>query len=263
MSSGDICYVEFVATTYKRVRVGWGGIDIATVTSETPQYSSTQYAYAGASAAVGAGVGVRRATLNLNRNAATPPDDAMQLHFDFMNMTSDAPDDTWIAADFTALEARLLTWWTSAKVYCPNYAALDRIIWHRVGPGVVKPNPAERVLEIGAPVVGTATAVTMPQQACSITFRTGIRKSWGRTYLPYGLAVGAAGHINTADVDGIVAMTKTLRDGAASDDFLMGVLSIARNSFLGIEAIEADNVPDVVRRRRWKHTSYRKITPIT
>lgn len=262
-TSDDVCYNVNVATTFTRVRIGWGAIDYATVQAETPQYASTQYAYAGPSAAAGAGVGVRRATLIVDRSTLTPTDDDMNMHFDFMNITSGEPDDTWTSADYAALEARLITWYTSQSILFPTYSHLNRIAWHRVGPGVAKPNPAERLLTLTTPIAGSGGTTGPAQCACTLTLRTGIRRSWGRTYLPVGGPVGTNGRFSTTLVDNVVAFAKTLRDGAASDDFLMGVLSVARSSFLGVETLEADDVPDVVRRRRFKHTTYRKLTAIT
>lgn len=253
-----------MATTLTRVRIGWGAVDYSHVEETTPQYAPTQYAYAGPSAAeADGGVGVRRATLIFDRSLATVPDDDYNCHFDFMNITGGEPDDTWTTADFTSLETRLGTWWTSQKTISPSYVRLYRIAWHRVGPGVVKPNPAVRILDM-TPVPGTdATGTAVPQIASTITFRTGVRRSWGRTYLPIGGGQYGTGRLSVGNADFIVATAKTLRDGAAGDDFLMGVTSYALSSFLGIEALECDTTLDIVRRRRWKHTTYRKITPIT
>lgn len=252
-----------MATNYGRVRIGWGLVDLELVSAETPQYGPTQYVYAGPSAAAGVGVGVRRATLVVNRAAANPADDAMNVHFDFMNITDGDPDDSWTPADYATLEARILAWFGTFKIYFPSYSALERIAWHRVGPGVVKPNPAERILDIAAPIAGTGLAVMLPQQACTVTLRTGIRRSWGRTYFPMAVALTGSGRISTGVADDVVAQVKALRDNAATDDFLMVVTSLARSSALGIEAIECDTTLDIVRRRRWKHTAYKKVTAIT
>jgi hypothetical protein len=252
-----------MAHTFRRVRVGWGAVDYEYVQADTPQYASTEYAYAGESAAAGGGVGVRRATLIFSRQGITPTDDDMNCHFDFMNITSGAPDDTWIPADFTTLETALTTWYNGVSGMFPSYSALYRIAWHRVGPGVIKPNPAERILDLTTPIVGAGNATSVPQAAQTLTLRTGVRRSWGRTYLPYSMAVSTGARASTIQTDTVVSTAITLYNTAKAADFLMGVTSKPKNSFLGVESFESDSTIDIVRRRRWKHTSYRKITPVT
>lgn len=252
-----------MATTITRFRAGWGLVDFEFSSAEAPQYGATQFAYAGPSAAAGVGIGVRRATLIFNRNAATPADDAINCHFDFLNLTGGDPDDTWTTADFTTLETALLAWHTGMVTFFPSYAALERIAWHRVGPGVVLPNPAERILDLATPVVGTGLSTVAPQLATTLTLRTGIRRSWGRTYIPFAIAPAAMGRVSTGNTDFVVSTGMTLLNAARSADFLMGVTSLARSSFLAAEALESDSTIDIVRRRRWKHTAYKKITPVT
>lgn len=227
--------------------------------AETPGYAKpTQYATLGADATAGVGIGVRRASLLMDRSLASPSDDDGMMHFDFLNITAGAPDDTWTTGDYTALEALLTTWWGAAKAYVPTWWRLHRYTWHRVGPGLPKPNYAERIVDIASPVAGIGATGLPPQCATAITFRTGVRHSWGRTYLPFGGSL-SLGRANSAHLDIIAAATKTLFDGALSTDFHPVVVSKTLNSALGIDTIELDDNVDIIRRRRWKHTVYRKL----
>jgi hypothetical protein len=98
--------------------------------------------------------------------------------------------------------------------------------------------------------------------ACSITFRTAVRKSWGRTYLPISIdAIGINGRPKNVAVDAIATATNTLVTTAATNDFHLVVVSQPLASSLNVERIEVDNVADVIRRRRWKATTYRKLLP--
>lgn len=237
----------------------WGAFDFATDANRAPGYSSSQYASAGASAAVGAGAGVRRATCILDRSTYSPALDPATMHFDFMNITSGAPDDTWTTTDFTNLETALKAFYTSLTGQMQGLNKFTTVSWHRVGPSAPIPNPAERISTVTATQpTGTANAVP-PQVASSITFRTGVRKSWGRTYLPVGASFLTDGRLNNATTDAIAGAADTLLKAAATNDFYLVVWSKHLNSALAVEAVECDNVPDIIRRRRFKTQTYRKI----
>lgn len=251
-----------MAITSIHVRFFWGALS-ADLEGSSPSYPyPTAYATLGADASVGGGIGVRRATLKLNRTAGVAPaDDDALMHFDFLNITGGSPDDTWITSDYTTLEALLTTWWNAVKSRVPVWYQWDRVLWHRVGPGITPPNPAERILDLASPISASGATANPPQCACSITFRTGVRHSWGRTYLPWGEAL-VGGRVQTTGADAIANATRTLFAGAASADFHPVVVSTPLNSALGIDTVETDDVADIIRRRRWKHTTYRKLVTV-
>jgi hypothetical protein len=248
-------------TAYSRLRMGWGAFDLTVMQGQTPMYATTQYVTGGTSAAAGSGVGVRRASLVLDRQLIEAGADPCLMHFDFLNMTAGNPDDTWIAADYVNCETAINTWWSAVAAYPHSNIKFTTVLWHRVGTGVSKPNPAERIMTVGAPVTSSGGAGAIPQAACSITFRTGVRKSWGRTYLPLGPNAVTAGRPTAVAVDAIANATNTLVTSLASQDFYLVVVSKPLASSLNVENVEVDNVPDVIRRRRWKKQTYRKILP--
>lgn len=250
-----------MATAYVRLRLVWGPFDLSVAQGQTPNYGSTQIVTGGPTAAVGSGIGVRRASLYLDRTVADAGADPAFMHFDFLNTTGGVPDDTWTNGDFTQMETALNAFWNSAGAYAAGGHKLTQIIWHRVGTGVSKPNPAERILTVAAPALGGGGALAAPQHACSITFRTGVRRSWGRTYLPIGNTPMSAGRLSNTATDAIAGATNTLFLAAASNDFHPVVVSGPLASSLNIESVEVDNVTDVIRRRRWKRQTYRKILP--
>lgn len=248
-----------MAYTKTRRRIFWGAVDIESETAKYPTYAGTDYISAGDSAAMGAGVGVRRVTLLLDRSLASIADDASEMHFDFLNNTSDAPDDTWTSADYATLEAALQTWWGTVKIYVPSDTRLSRFLWNRTGPGIPKPNPAERITDI-TPVAGTVTRACAPQCAAAISLRHPIRRSWGRTYLPIGSAAASNGRMSTSDADTLVTGTVTLFNAAKAADFAPVIVSKTLNSALQIENVTCDTTIDIIRRRRWKHRAYQKST---
>lgn len=255
-----------VAIAHLHVRLFWGALDIDGLEATSPSYSGvTDYATLGPSATPGVGVGVRRLTLLMDRLSATPADDACLMHFDFLNITGGDPDDTWITSDFTTLEGLASTWFTGVKPYVPGWCKLSRYLWHRVGPGIPLPNPAVRIVDIASPQTGTGTVTLPPQAACSITLRTGLRRHWGRTYLPLQTTIDSTGRIGNTARTAIVAATVTFLQAAAAADFFPVVMAVNPPGFssaLGVEAVEVDDDVDIIRRRRWKHTVNRNVTSL-
>jgi len=206
---------------------------------------------------------VRRAVLTWDRTNAVTGSDPAESHFDFLNLTGGNPDDTWTSTDYTTLEGYLDTFVTAFKALIPNGYKLTQYAWYRHGPSINPPNPAERVTTRS--VAGTGSSNFMPPQtACSVTFRHAVRRSWGRTYLP-GLAGlnynGGTGRFTTTAVDTIANAADALLTSSVGSDFPMVVTSVHLNAVLYIEHIEVDDNPDVIRRRRWKQASYKKIVP--
>jgi hypothetical protein len=161
------------------------------------------------------------------------------------------------------MEGLLMAWWSILGSYSDVSTKLTEIRWHRVGAGITPPNPAERSYILPTPSAGAGTAIkNPPQTACSITFRTAVRRSWGRTYLPFdGGGLNTQHRLSSTQVDQVASSTNTLITNAASSDFHLVVTSIKLSASLNVEKIEVDDVTDIIRRRRWKHTTYRKILP--
>jgi len=240
----------------------WGGLDWQ-AGSDNP-YTSAQTKSGGTAATPGSGnIGVRRATLYLDRATASPGDDDATIHFDWLNITGGNPDDSWIDADYTTLETAMIAFWTSYKANVDSHIGLREIRWHRVGAGVTPPNPATRVYLLPTTSYGaSSTASAIPQIATSITFRTAVRRSWGRTYLPlHASFTNSNGRLNSTQVDTMLGYANTMVNTAASSDFHLVVTSLHLSAALVVEKLEMDDVVDVVRRRRWKHTVYRKLLP--
>lgn len=246
---------------FQKFRFLWGAVDWESG-SGSPYASGDTGASLGTSAAAGVGVGVRRCVLHFDRTGLVTGADDAEMHFDFLNITGGSPDDTWTSADYSTLEGYLDTWFAAIKIYVSTGVKLSAYDWYRHGPGIVPPNPAQRVTARSVPGTNGGNALP-PQVACSITLRTSVRRSWGRTYIP-GLAVGALqanGKLLTAGADAIAAATEALASSSNGSDFPMVVTSNHLSAVLNVEKIEVDDIVDIIRRRRWSHTTYRKILP--
>jgi hypothetical protein len=250
-----------MATSYVRLRVLWGALDVTAAQGQTPTYAPAQIVSGGASAAAGSGVGVRRVTLNIDRTAVEGGMDPAVMHFDILNTTSGSPDDTWVTADYTTVEGQLDLFDSSIRTMGMSGHKVSQYIWHRVGSGVSKPNPAERVTDRPGALAWTGGPGLPAQCASSITFRTGVRRSWGRTYLPLGANAMSGVRLGGGSVDTIAAAANALVTGLATADMHLVVVSAPLASSLNVEHVEVDNVPDIQRRRRPKKQTYRKILP--
>jgi hypothetical protein len=247
-------------TAYTRFSFFWGAVELDV---DDNIYTAAQKDRLGESAAAGTGIGARRAQLVFTR---TPPgtfgEDVAVMHFDFLNLTAGAADDTWTTGDFTTLESAITTWWTAVKPSVSNVNTLTQIRWYRFGTGVAPPNPPVRITSVNVVATGGGTPCP-PQCSTAIALHTGPRRNWGRTYLPMppSSILSTGGTLNTTNVDTIAAATNTMVGSAATNDFYLVVFSKAKAALLTVESIAVDNVVDIIRRRRWEHPTYRKQLP--
>jgi hypothetical protein len=252
-----LVWEDVALTAYTRFRLFWGAV------SAEAGYGGSTDSNLGPSAVEGAGIGLRRAQLVFSRTAPTGfGEDVAVMHFDFVNFTGGNPDDSWTTADFTTLETALNTWWTSIKSTCNNSLSTREYRWYRIGAGVTKPNPAVRVTSRVDQATG-ASNLLPPQVAISITRKTGLRKRWGRSYLPSinAGALNVDGHVTSAVCDTLATAENTLNTTAAAADFMPVVYSPTAARAYAVESVQVDNVFDVIRRRRFDSTTYRKRLP--
>jgi len=109
---------------------------------------------------------------------------------------------------------------------------------------------------------GTASGSLLPPQvALSVTFRTSSRKNWGRFYLP-GLTsssiAATTGYVDEAVCDQVANAAQGLTDQIGTSPALV-VWSTAKGNYAIPTEVAVDNVPDVIRRRRFHVATYKKI----
>src|SRR3982751_523264 len=233
--------------TFVRLRLLWGAFDF-TADPEAPTYTA-----ANSHDGLAQQFSVRRSVLQWTRPSIL--EDVVQTHFDWVNYTDGQPDDTWTGADFDIAETNLQVFWGNIKEHFPEELVLSQIRWYRKGPGATPPEPAVRVLELSVP--GTSNGPLLPQQvACTLSMRTGLRKRWGRSYLPAMTTpqLGTAGHWDQPVVDDIGQNLSTLIGNMAGSDFMAAVYSPTMQRAYAVEHIQVDSIPDIIRRRRSKGT---------
>jgi len=220
----------------------------------------------------------RRFVLEFSR--ATPAgtsEDLAQIGFDVVNFTGDAFDFTWTPTDHNDVSQLLVAWWTSVKPVISNEFTLATIKAYRrrfrdpitSAERFEDTGPATYIDTVG--VAGTSATNALPYQtAMSITFKTGIPKSWGRVYLP-GLsedAITAKGRWDAADITTVATASGVLLNALHDAKFPLVVASTQQDSVLGgsllnVYAIQIDDIPDVQRRRRPKSAAIRTIVPVS
>jgi hypothetical protein len=198
--------------------------------------------------------------------------DDMFITFDLVNVTNGNIDTTWSTTDYTNAEALFDTFFTNMK---PNYGAsmtVDQYRWYR---RMFNPysNTTKAFADSGPPVRLTSKTITgtagsfFHQMACAVTEKTPWPKHWGRFYLPAIAATSSTGgRWANATVDTVAGHVNTLYQGLAAAE-LFPVVPVTQvdkdplRALIGVEKIQIDNVPDVVRRRRPASVTYRKTLP--
>jgi hypothetical protein len=201
--------------------------------------------------------------------------DTMLCSTHWVKPTTFITGDDWTNSDHAAVSTGIQGFVTAMKDRLPSNVVLTEIRIYAAGPayapvphvdpdGVTRPHaPASPILYSSGPLAirGTGTGDQLPPQvACNVTLRTGSRRHWGRFALP-GLETQqlASGRWSTAAVDDIANAWLAAAATLAFAGYLNVVYSPAGLAWLGVTSVECDDVPDVIRLRRFATTGYRKI----
>ena len=206
---------------------------------------------------------------------ATPAgtvEDVAGFKLDIVNITDGAIDNSWITADYTQLLADLTLYlndwkrfssptftYTGVKLYAMSYQEAGDIArpFNLTGPPVAQSTVS---------YVGTGAVVHPAQVAASITLKTGFPRHWGRFYLPhYGKALDANGRFTAADVEDMSDAVSALFDAMGGHGFLpvvpIGQIDkVPFHALQGVQDVQVDDIPDVIRRRRPKRAAIRAHT---
>lgn len=207
---------------------------------------------------------------------ATPTgtvEDIATFKFDVVNVTADELDVTWTTTDYGNVMTPLGVFRSAIVPYVnPAYSYQGTKIYRmRFNPVA---DPAKPFLDTGAPayatsgtlVPGTQTGSLPYQVAQSVTLRTAWPKHWGRVYLPTpgSAAFDSYGRLTSTQRSGIAGAVKTLL-GSWHDAGFYPVIPVTQvekqvfHGLLDVTEIVADDVPDVIRRRRPKQVGARTI----
>lgn len=178
----------------------------------------------------------------------------------WINTTGGDLDTTWTSADYALVETGFQNYWTSLALYVGNEVRLVEHRWYPFGPGVHPPSAPSRVTTLGSPIAGSSGVGSPHQVAVNLTFRTPLRRHWGRMCLPYfGGSFAAGGVLSSATVDAYANGGSTYIKSGNANGLSPVIWDRVRGSALGVTAVECDSIPDIQRRRRSRTTSYRKV----
>lgn len=179
----------------------------------------------------------------------------------YINTTGGDLDTTWVTADYAAVESAVQTMWTANAARFSTQVRLVEHRWYAFGPGVNPPNPPIRVTTLGSPIVGTGTISAPHQTATTATFRTALRRHWGRIYLPtFTPSLGAGGQTTQAICDNIaISVATMIKTPNTSQGIVPVVYDRNRHAALGVTAVEVDSVPDIIRRRRPRNPAFKSV----
>lgn len=221
-------------------------------------------------------LGASRVTLKWNRIVPSGlSEDQSMTKFWFAKIAG--PDFSQIPiAELSTIEGFLNTFITNVTTVIHGDYQLVEYAWHQfdensprtddrvLGPGNgpgQKPGPAVRVTSKA--VFGGGAGVRLPDQVTmNVTLRTASRRHWGRSCFPGMVSTelqNQYGRWKSTDVDLWATQVDVLHNSSQTAGYQLGVWSQSHPAFLTPKTIEADDVPDIQRRRRAKRTGYRKL----
>lgn len=210
-------------------------------------------------------------------------EDQASISMHFVKIATAAPA-AWVnGTDDAAVETAFNTFWTSAKGNFNSLLHLDVYRWYPssavwdVTPAPY--NPAYRTTEVD--VAGTSAGGALPPQvAVSVTFKTSVRKRWGRVYLPTpdSTACGSGGRISNTTQAAINTAFGVFLNACTTAHIQPCVMSRAHDAYTtdkghaiaaqpytyyGINTSQVDDLFDTIRSRRWSAPTSRLTTTVT
>lgn len=225
------------------------------------------------------------AQFHITRDSGAPAgtDDAIfTMHF--LPLTADAPREISMPDDGTAIQVAMAAVWTALKTKYPATMKMQGMKLYRSGPDVLPPQPPIFTWTYGVAGTNGDQVIPPPQVALSVTNKTSDPGSWGRFYLPVGswsAFSSGNGRFTQAVIDDVgnafaffqnslvtaglhpvvYSKAKPVRQTAAERraGTLPGSLPAVGARALAIAQTQIDDIPDVIRRRRWNEPLIRDL----
>lgn len=202
--------------------------------------------------------------------------DEMIVTFDIANITNGGLDSSWTTQDYSTVTAQLAALFENWAAHMDSTVNSKEIRYYRraYNPySVADPYPPSGPPEHVDPWVAVGADIRpMPHQvAVTHSEITTYPRHWGRAYWP---ALGATssmvggGRLSSTFVDAWATELQTVYDNLMTAEFFpcvptTRVNGVASRQLLGVQSIQVDNVADIIRRRRARQTTYRKVLPVS
>lgn len=198
----------------------------------------------------GAGV-VATYRLAVNYELGSPPTNSAVTTHDWHWLGEDLPGPT----DFEPLEAKYDAFFEAIKTYLHSTCIVVGYRWSQWKGDYSGTMPSLRFATRA--LAGSGNNVLPPQVACAITEENEVRRRWGRFYLPF-LTSGysSTGRFSSAFCDAVGVAAKTLLTPIEGDWEHVTVGSKEPHELV-TTYVRVDDVPDVIRSRRWAQKTYR------
>jgi len=209
-------------------------------------------------------------------SAAVADDQVYTL--DFVNYTNGSPDSSWTDPDHTQLANIVGNFIAAVALNTITRMVATEMRFYRMAFNPYS-NP-KPFAESGPPVhihalsnAGANATEQIPQATSTITEETPSRRHWGRLYIPtiHGGTLKAGGRFTTATVDALCQAYSDMAVSASASDFFPvvpttsqwnGQVSVPMRALQNVTGCRVDDVPDVIRRRRHRESSYMKRLPL-
>lgn len=186
------------------------------------------------------------------------PVDVYENVLHFVNSASGIAGEAVLDSQKAAAEAAFGAFFTVASSRMHPFVALDGYRWYGLTLGDPISGPPTRVTDITDVTAGGPGSVPS-QVACAITMRTGLRKHWGRIYVPCSNLSSTNGMFSSATVDALANGFRTFITACQAVSLTPVIFSPQRQSVMSIASIAVDDVPDIIRRRRARANTYQKV----
>lgn len=178
------------------------------------------------------------------------------------NMAVTTHDWEWISEDpitsssYEAVEELYDDFFLAITNYLATNTYIRGYRWSQWKDGFTGTDPSFRFAS-RSQARGTSGSLLPPQVSCAVTEETDIRRRWGRFYLPFIAAtVNDSGRFSTTMCDAVGAAAVTLLEGVESEWRHVTVSSLEPH-VLPTRFVRVDDVPDVIRSRRWAAPTHR------
>lgn len=159
-----------------------------------------------------------------------------------------------------SFDTDIINWFTALQALISNKYTLREARYYDV--------PATAGVDMGGPkrvttlgMVGTSSTNCLPPQcAASVTFKTSVRKQWGRSYVP-GLTVSsidANGRLTSSARSTLLSAFQILT-GRGGTGGAMTIFSRVHWAHNDPVTVQVDDIVDVIRRRRFSTANARTV----
>lgn len=159
-------------------------------------------------------------------------------------------------ADWQHIESRFQAFGTGLSDTTNSGSKITGIRWYEMADNGDGPGDESFRYTMTNYVAGNGTGMLPPQVSCAVSEVTNRRRSWGRFYVPWIANTAApGGRLSNAACGIIAGAAATLLATASNWEPI--VYSKKAPYALPVLQVRVDNVPDIIRTRRWRAATYR------